>query len=101
LLFFCRIFEVTGQSDTKSLNLLTSSAAGHFTSALDYYSNALNSVLLTLKDNSDQNEHAISEIINTQFNLCFFYWSLGMSEVALSEMDSLNATITKLFEEPG
>ncbi|KAI6178741.1 Inositol-1-monophosphatase [Aphelenchoides besseyi] len=94
-----RILEVNNPNDKRAFNILINTAITHFTSSLDFYSNALNSVLLTLKDNAEQNQFAITEIINTEFKLCLLYWTLGMEENALNEMDQLAETLNLLLRE--
>ncbi|KAI6203460.1 Inositol monophosphatase family-containing protein [Aphelenchoides besseyi] len=94
-----RILEVNNPNDKRAINILINTAITHFTSSLDFYSNALNSVLLTLKDNAEQNQFVITEIINTEFKLCLLYWTLGMEENALNEMDQLAETLNLLLHD--
>lgn len=89
-----RIFELNGLSDTKSMITLVNSITSSFTASLDQYRSALKSVITTLSEDC-----SIPTLINSQINLSFFYWSIGMMEDALKEIEDLDSKITRIFGE--
>uniref|UniRef100_A0A914KVU2 TRAPPC10/Trs130 N-terminal domain-containing protein n=1 Tax=Meloidogyne incognita TaxID=6306 RepID=A0A914KVU2_MELIC len=86
-----RIFESNEFSSEKSKSTLTSLIQNNLFSSFDNYSNNLINRLRKLKEIINEDNFVLSNFINEQFRLCLFYWSLGLFEQALIELDSLTS----------
>uniref|UniRef100_A0AC35GE89 Trafficking protein particle complex subunit 10 n=1 Tax=Panagrolaimus sp. PS1159 TaxID=55785 RepID=A0AC35GE89_9BILA len=68
-----------------------------FLSSLDKFLANYERSYAQLKGNWESDDWSISAFVNQQFNLCRFYWNLGLYDCVLGELDKIDLLITEII----